>query len=344
MGGTCRWEGLGEGVRCGGTTAPGDRWANGVVPPTGGAGGRACAEGAGHCHLDGGEEGCWPTNTGPSGGLGGTLLGGWAKPAARGCGTPAAGSGGNLTPPPTLTICPCPPSPFDAHGQLFSTHGRCGDLATHGCPCSYPASCRPMPAGGPAKWLEVPGPWWARAEGWCGEGGVADTPLRPRQLRPVVAIPGPMLPPPQSPLHGRGGHPVLGSVCREEVLGPLKVERSLGPEDASSLAAADAMEVVGKGGGGLLVGLGPDNGGGVGAGTCSPQGPVVRGRAGDSLVARGGAGQGGLTLGTSWAWAHGGGRHQAGAGGWYHGGRGRGWGDWLLAGPCYPILSGTTVG
>ena len=45
--------------------------------------------------------------------------------------------------------------------------------------------------------------------------------------------------------------------CLEEVPGLLKVKWSLGPEDASSVAAANAMEVVNDGGGELLVGAGP---------------------------------------------------------------------------------------
>ena len=139
-----------------------------------------------------------------------------------------------------------------------------------------------------------------------------------------MALPAPTLPPPQSPLHRRGGHLAPGLGCREEVLGSLKARQSPGPEDASSAAAADAMEVVGDGGGELLVGEGCGNGVGVGAGTSSPQGPPGRGGAADSLGASRGAGRGGLALITSWAWAHGGGQCQAGAGGWCRGGRGRG--------------------
>ena len=135
-------------------------------------------EGAGCCHLGGGEGGHWPTHMGPSRGVGHTLLGGWAKPAIRSCGGPATDSGGNLASPPTLTIRPCPPVTFNAHGWPFSRNGRYGGLATHGCPSSHSASCRPTPAGEPAKQLEVPGPQWAGAEGECSEGGVAVSLLR----------------------------------------------------------------------------------------------------------------------------------------------------------------------
>ena len=220
---------------------------------------------------------------GPSGGLVGALLGGWAKPAARSCGGLAAGSGGNLAPHQPSPSVPAPPSPSMPVARHFGGHGHCSGLAACGCPCSHPASCQPTPAGEPAKQLEAPRPWWARAGGGHGEGGVADSLPRPCQSGPAVALPAPTLPPPQSPLHRRGGHLAPGSGCQEEVLGLLKVKQSPGPEDASSVAAANAMEVIGEGGGELLVGEGPVNGGGVGAGTSSPQGPAGRGGAADSL-------------------------------------------------------------
>ena len=127
-----------------------------------------------------------------------------------------------------------------------------------------------MPVGGSAKWPETPGPRWARVKGGYGESGGADSPPRPRRPRPAVALSAPALPPPKSFLHRRGGHPAPGSGRREEVLGPLKVGRSPGPKDASSVAATDAMEVVGDKRGELLVGPGGGDGGGVGAGTSSP--------------------------------------------------------------------------
>ena len=133
-----------------------------------------------------------------------------------------------------------------------------------------------------------------------------------------MTLPAPTLPPPTSPLHRRGGHPVPGPGCGEEVPGPPKVEWSPGPEDASSAGPANAMEAVTYGGGELLEGAGCGNGGGLGAGTSSPQGPAGRGRIANPLDARGGAGLGGFALGTSWAWAHVGGRCRAGAWGWCH--------------------------
>ena len=184
-----------------------------MVPPAGGAGGRAGTEEAGCYHLGGGEGGSWPTHVGPSGGLRGALLGSWAKKATCGCGSLAAGGGGNLAPPPTLTIHPCPPVPFGACGWPFSMHGCCGSLAARGCPSSHPASCQPTPAGGLAKQLEAPRLQWAGAGGGCGEGGVVVS--LPRHRRPglAMALPAPMLPPSQSPLHRRGGHPAPGSGC-----------------------------------------------------------------------------------------------------------------------------------
>ena len=132
-----------------------------MVPPAGGGRGGAGAEGAGCCQLGGGEGSCWPANPGPSGGLGQTLLGSWAKPTSRGCGGLAAGGGGKLVSPPTLTTRPCPPIPFGAHGQPFAGHGCCCSLAACGCPSSYPMSYQAMLAGGLAKQPEVPEPWWA---------------------------------------------------------------------------------------------------------------------------------------------------------------------------------------
>ena len=185
-----------------------------------GAGGGAGTEGAGCCHLGSGEGGRWPANMGPSGGLRGALLGGWAKPAAHGCGGLATSSGRNLATATNLTTRPCPPVPFDAHGWPFGRRGRCSVLAAHGCPCSYSASCRGVPVGGPGKRPEVPGPWWASAGGGRGEGGVAGSPPRPHQLGLALALPAPTLPPPKSPLHRRGGHLAPGLGCQEEVLGP----------------------------------------------------------------------------------------------------------------------------
>ena len=75
-----------------------------------------------------------------------------------------------------------------------------------------------------------------------------------------MTLPAPTLPPPQSPLYRRGGHLPPGLGCQEEVPGPLSVKQLLGPEDASSVAAANAVEVVNNGGGELLVGEGCDNG------------------------------------------------------------------------------------
>ena len=101
------------------------------------------------------------------------------KPAACSCGGLAAGSGGNLAPPPNLTIRPCPPVPFDAHGWPFAGLGRCCSLAARGYPCSHPASCWAMLVGELAEQPEVPRPWWPRAGGGHGEGRVVDSPLRP---------------------------------------------------------------------------------------------------------------------------------------------------------------------
>ena len=122
-------------------------------------GSRAGMEGAGRCHLGGGEGGHWPANAGPSGGLGRALLGGWVEPATRSCGFPAASGGGNLASPPTLTIRPSPSIPFDTRVWPFAGCRHCGGLAAHGCPSSHPMSCWAMPAGEPAKQPEAPEPW-----------------------------------------------------------------------------------------------------------------------------------------------------------------------------------------
>ena len=186
--------------------------------PVGGEGGRAGAEGAGCCQLGGGEGGHWPAHMGSSGGLGGALLGSWAGLTAGGCGSPATGNGGNLATPPTFTIRPYTPVPFNARGWPFTRHGHCCSLATRGCPSSHPASCWATPAGEPAERLEAPELWWDGAGGGHGEGGVADTSLRHCQPGLAMALPAPMLPPPQSPLPGRGRHLAPGSRGREIVL------------------------------------------------------------------------------------------------------------------------------
>ena len=211
---------LGEGAHCGAAT-PGDGRGDGTAAPKGVKGGRTGAEGAGCCHFGSGEGGCWPTNVGPSGGLGGALLGGWAEPAARGCGGPAASGGGNIATPPNLTTCPCPPIPFNASGWRFAGLGYCCSLATFCCPYSYPASCWAVLVGELAQWPEAPEPWWPRAGGGRGKGGVVDSPPRPRQPRPAVALPAPTLPPLESPLYRRGRYPAPGLGCRKEVPGPI---------------------------------------------------------------------------------------------------------------------------
>ena len=66
-----------------------------AAPAGGDRGGRGKA-GAVYCHLRGGEEGCWPANTGPAGGLRGALLGSWAKQATRGCSGSAANGADHL--------------------------------------------------------------------------------------------------------------------------------------------------------------------------------------------------------------------------------------------------------
>ena len=55
-----------------------------MVPPGVGGGGGAGAEGAGCCHLGGGEGGRLPHDAGPSGGPGGALIGSWVEPATHG--------------------------------------------------------------------------------------------------------------------------------------------------------------------------------------------------------------------------------------------------------------------
>ena len=58
------------------------------------------------------REAAGPLTQGPIGGLRGSLLGGWAKPATRGCGSLAAGSSGNLAATTTLTTPSLPPYPL----------------------------------------------------------------------------------------------------------------------------------------------------------------------------------------------------------------------------------------
>ena len=105
------------------------------------------------------REATGPLMWGQLEGLVGRLLGGWAEPAAHGCGGLATGGGGILATPPTLTTRPCPTFPFNAHGWPFAGHGHCCGLATHGCPCGCPMSCWVTPAGEPAKKPEVPKLW-----------------------------------------------------------------------------------------------------------------------------------------------------------------------------------------
>ena len=136
--------------------------------------------GAGCCHLGGGEGGRWPVIAGPSGGLRRALLDSWAKPAAHGCGGPAASSSGNLATPPILTTHPCPAFTFDTHGWPFASHGCCCGLTARGYPSSCPMSCQAMPAGEPAKQPEAPKLLWPRTGGVGGEDRVAGTLPRPR--------------------------------------------------------------------------------------------------------------------------------------------------------------------
>ena len=84
------------------------------------------------------------------------------------------------------------------------------------------------------------------------------------------------------------------------------------------------MEAWGVRGEEVLAGSGHGDGEGLGAGTSSQQGQAERGRMVNPLDARGRAGRRGFALGAPWAWAHGGGERQAGAGGWCHGGGGCG--------------------
>ena len=141
--------------------------------PAGGDCGGLGTAGAGRCHLGSGEGGHWPANAGPAGGLGWALLGGWAEPAAHGCGGLAAGSGGNLATPPILTTHPCPTIPFDTRGWPLASCGCCCGSAAHSCPSSCLVPCQSTLVGEPAKQLEAPKPWRARAEGEGSEGGVA---------------------------------------------------------------------------------------------------------------------------------------------------------------------------
>ena len=209
MGAARQSEGPGEGACCE-AAAPIDGCRDGTAPLVGGGRDRVGTEGARCCHLGSGEGGRWPTNVGPSGGLGRALLGNWAKPAAHACDGLATGSGGKLATSPTLTIHPCPPIPFDAYGWPFTWSGHCHSLATHGCPSSCPASHWATPAREPAERPEVPKPWWPGAGGGRAEGRVVDTLLRHHQPGPAMALPTPTLPPPQLPLPGRGQHLALG--------------------------------------------------------------------------------------------------------------------------------------
>ena len=159
----------------------------------------------GRCQLSGGEGGHWPVNMGPTGGLGGAVLGGWAEPAASG--------GGHLAIPPILIICPYPAVPFNACGQPSASLGSCCSSAAHGCPSSRPMPCWVMLVGEPVKWLEALELWWPRAREGGGKGGVVGAPLRPCLLRPAMALPPPTLSPPQLPLPRRGRHPAPGSGC-----------------------------------------------------------------------------------------------------------------------------------
>ena len=189
MEGARQQKGPGEGACHAGVAAPGDGRGNGMASPEVGGGGGAGTEGAGCCHLGGGEGSRWPDDMGPGGGLRGALLGSWAEPATRGCGGLAAGAGGNLATggggnlaaTTILTTRPWPPIPFDARGWSFGRLGQCGGLAARGCPCSHAASCRGAPVGGAGWQPEAPGSWWAGAGGGRGEGGVAGSPPRPQQ-------------------------------------------------------------------------------------------------------------------------------------------------------------------
>ena len=109
----------------------------------------------------------------PGGGLRGTLLGSWAKPAARGCGGLATGGGGNLATATILTTHPSPPVPFNACGWPFSGQGRCGGLATCGYPCSHVASCQGGLVRGAGWRPEAPGLRWASCwkGAWRRQGG-----------------------------------------------------------------------------------------------------------------------------------------------------------------------------
>ena len=142
---------------------------------------------------------------GPAGGLRGALLGSCAKTAARSCGGLAASSGGHLATPPILTTRPCPAIPLNTHGQPLAGLGCCcSSLTTRGCPSRDSTSCQVIPVGEPARWLEAPEPQRPRAGGGGGEGGVVGALPRPCQLWPAMALPTPVLLPPQLPLLGRG--------------------------------------------------------------------------------------------------------------------------------------------
>ena len=189
------------------------------MAPAGGCS-RGCVTGVGHCHLRGGEGGCWPANVGPAGGLGGALLGGWAKPATHGCSSLAASSGGYLATPPTLAGHPCPAVPLDTCGQLLAGLGCCcSSLTTRGCPSSCPTPCWEMSVGELAKQPQMP----LSCSGLELEGGLVKAGWRVQtaatpKTKPCNSLTFPhALPPPQLPLHRRVGHPVLSSGCQAQV-------------------------------------------------------------------------------------------------------------------------------
>ena len=124
-------------------------------------------EGAGHCHLGGGEGGRWPTNVGPSGGLGWALLGSWAKPATRSCGSLASQWWWQLSHPTYPHHLSLPPHPLRCPwlALCWAWMLQWG-LATCGCPSSHPASCWATLAGELAERLEAPEPWWPQS--WRG--------------------------------------------------------------------------------------------------------------------------------------------------------------------------------
>ena len=153
-----------------GDAPPGDGWGDGAAP-LGAGGGGGGKEGAGCCHLGGGEGGCWPHDAGPSRGARGSLIGGWVEPAAHGWGGPATSAGGNLVAATTLTTSPCLPVPVHACGWPLGGHGDCGGLATRGLFQSRAASHRGAPIGGAGWWQEAPGSRWARAGGGVVKAG-----------------------------------------------------------------------------------------------------------------------------------------------------------------------------